>query len=1363
MKKTIKSKALQVNLEATRISDIKLPEKQSELLALSEKHFGIHKRVKEFLFEYNHPYADNEFVANEYRKILLGDFWFFHSQNVESIKVLLDIGQSLLNTPYNDNTKTTVFQSFIEFLGNLTNNEQNKSIINSVLSIIEQTYPDNNRIFIKNANYFKKHFKNLATDKAFEEKIRKFTQKVLQESIDLWMGTSDFGGWYKRNRTLFSKDYAAFIKKIGPDYFRQIKSTIKSAEKWQDLEQADIFYNDIAKHFRQSMEGFEKAIEKFYYIIYLIHLPCMAHLKDHLLWEINRILKEIRKELEPDDAKEFLENIFQLFGEFGVKHKNIVLDCVLTLGKEIIKTKDKKLLKLFEQQLIHLGFVTPGKIFIKNDWQWHTDPNHIKNLRVWLEFIETSPTTFRNLLSALILNLKIGGIFIFDTDLFQRDVSKLLNAEISPIYKQIKQLTRIFPVYFNEIGAEGELRDVTTAMDEMTQRQDKLIHFLRKQIHIESNNTQVHLTEAIVSFWYSLDISYLDKIVPTDVLLSIVPENKWFKKPQVILKKLCEKHHIKPTDIFSYDQATFGKMLKSLNSKDTLNIERISMLHHLNFLLREKYSFEVINITSILKKYTFVDTESIQKLEKLIQEKRYDCALKKVFKIMSFLNETIFDAKPSKGWENIYYKRHVAFGIPSMYGDYREKKFEALGLTFRLEFVASRLMQNHIETLKTDYITGKTLNKIYHIFELFYEGLKLDGITNQGFESNLQMFKYSLASQSFTLEQYINLLRFLEENIKEIINKYFIRPYDRLLKITIGQLFLKDKEHDPKEIFHKKAETFYREMISSAFLIQMLDNFIIKIINSMQHMVDNLRSEDIRNIMTYDPDLIVSPLYSTTKDMDNPVFLGSKAYFLKKMLLAGMPVPPGFVLTTEVFRRKTSILNHPKLNTEIDYYIKKHIHSLEKMTGLEFGNPQKPLLLSVRSGTAISMPGAMNTFLNVGMNDDIVESLSRRKNFGWTSWDCYRRLLQTWGMAYGLDRDIFDKLMVAFKNKYKVDQKIMFSDAQMREMAFAYKKELENHNVGFVSAPFAQLKQAILHVFDSWNSERAKVYRENLQIADEWGTAVIIQKMVLGNISHESGTGVVFTHDTSNPKPGIHLNGDFTFCSQGEDVVAGLVHVLPVANKQIKDNHSAPSFTLENAFPALYKRIFGLCSELIDKLGFNHQEIEFTFESAAPEDFYILQTRDQYIKKKEKVAVFKSSPKKMKLFARGTGIGSGVLNGRLAFDINDLEKLEKNHPNDKRILVRPDTVPDDIEMIFKCDGLITGRGGITSHAAVTASRLEKICVVNCVELIVDEQNKILKVNNKSLKPFEFIAIDGWHGSIYMGHYETELKDFDTLK
>jgi pyruvate,orthophosphate dikinase len=359
-------------------------------------------------------------------------------------------------------------------------------------------------------------------------------------------------------------------------------------------------------------------------------------------------------------------------------------------------------------------------------------------------------------------------------------------------------------------------------------------------------------------------------------------------------------------------------------------------------------------------------------------------------------------------------------------------------------------------------------------------------------------------------------------------------------------------------------------------------------------------------------------------------------------------------------------------------------------------------------------------------------------------------------MSLGIKRDVFDGVIIEYKKKYSVEQKVQFTPEQMKKIAYAYKKVLQDHNIHIENEPYRQLKQAIISVIDSWSSNRAKSYREHLQVADEWGTAVIVQKMVLGNIALNSGTGVVFTHDPKQNKPGVNLYGDFTLCSQGEDIVAGLVHTLPVTENQRKSAYNDCEMSLQTSHPGIYNRLIELSAKLTDKYGFNHQEIEFTFESENPEDLYILQTRDQNINKQETLSVFDVPEDSLKPAERGIGIGGGAMSGLIVFDHKDIVSLRSKRPSAKFILVRPDTVPDDIPMIFQCDGLVTGRGGATSHAAVTAAKLGKVCIVNCKAMKVNESKKECSINGVKLKPGDAISIDGSLGTIYIGEYQTKL-------
>ncbi|MBM3132901.1 MAG: pyruvate phosphate dikinase, partial [Chloroflexi bacterium] len=1043
-----------------------------------------------------------------------------------------------------------------------------------------------------------------------------------------WESTADPEAWFAERKTFFRKDCVPIAESLGKPFFAELRGKIAQASEWPHLAAIPSF-DEIAARFRQTVDRFDTPLEKIYFLVYLLDLPGMSQLTDGLLWDINRLLRNIHKHVTGERLTAFAGNLMTLLEGLRSEHPGEVLDCLLTLGKELIDTQDTGVTDFFVRKLIELKFTRPGEIRVTSDWQIEVNVNHVKNIRTWLELVEYDPQAMKNLLPALVVNLRLGGIFISDTDLFQKDVTKLLNAEIGPVYKQVKDLARMFPVYFTEIGAEGELRDTTTAIDELSRRRDRLIHFLRKQTHTESNSTHVELARRIIRFWHDGDLEPLRKLVPADVMESIDLKSEWFIPVHEVVKGLCERAGCTPEQLLAMDKPRLDELLSQLPPAAGAEKERVSLLVRTYALLKEKYSFEAEDVIPILKRSRIFTEEDIGTLKGYLERGEEEAALRELFHLMDRLKGMILKPEPSEGWENIYYKRHVAAGIPSMYGEYREPKFEALGLTFRLEKAASRLMGQIVQDINLDYITAKTLRRVYDALALFHEGLELDGIRHPGLESNLKMLKSSFSSASFSLDQYANIFEFIEESVKEIIAEHFLRIYDPALRVIVPQLDEGEagpSEAQMRETLHKRSEGFFREVLSAAFLIQMLDNFVSDTVRALRSMGDHLPRKLIRDVMAYDADLIISPLCRETRLMDNPIFLGAKAFFLKKLLAAGFPVPNGFVLTTEVFRHRQSIVKHPQINEEIGRFIRQHLGMLEQTTGRTFGDSANPLLLSVRAGTAISMPGAMATFLNVGMNDEIAEGLSRRPGFERVAWDSYRRFLQSWGMARGIERKLFD----AVNARRSADS----SPMRMKETVREYQGILESHGVRVETDPFRQLRRAILEVMDSWDSDRARAYREHLQIADEWGTAVIVQKMVFGNLSGKSGTGVLFTHDPNESKPGVNISGDFGVSGQGEDVVAGCLDTLPITEHHRRKYHYDSEISLESAFPAIYGKLVEISNRLVEEQRLGPQEVEFTFESEKPEDLYILQTRRMDIRKHDKRFVFSTPHDQMELVGR---------------------------------------------------------------------------------------------------------------------------------
>ena len=1373
MEKKLVSKALEANLAETRYKDVKIPTEYQAFIDLSKKYYGINKRANDCIVEFQHPFSNRKFVIEELRSILLTDFWFYNAleKAEQAFLVPVKLMHKLLSEKLELDQHVLIIKTLLEFSAILDKEKTDYSeTLNNCCNAMTKGLDTDVYSFIVASKYFDRYLENISKNEKTAAIAISLTKEIYLQNILFWENDSNFEEWLLLNNDLIKSDRKKITNEIGKVWFTSVKQQLNNINSWNELVDKIPNFDQVAARFFNSINHFNYFVDKFYFIFYLLKLKGMFPLRERLIWELNKMLQQTIDELDIEEIKGFSDQIFQFVEGLRKDHGSSILDIFQTLGRKIIDIEKEHSIGLtsyFENKLIDFGFETPGVVFVNEDWQLSVNENHLKNIRVWLDLIEYSESEMEKLLSALIVNLKLGGIFINDTDLFQRDISKILNSDISPYYRKVKQLTRIFPVYFNEIGAEGEIRKVTTTMDEISHREDKLVHFLRKQVHTESNNTLIGLTLRIFRFWYDGKLENLKDDLPLNVYNTIDKSSIWFAPIHQMVIEMCRLNNSSSDELIDLDGDKYESLLDKLPNEHPKNKERLRDIRILYDHLKEKYSFETVDIISVLRPYSYLKETDINSFKQALENNDLEKSLRHIYDFMNTLKEIIFNPKPSKSWENIYHKRHIAIGIPSMYGVYREPKFEALGLTFRLENVATRLMEEVVDQINLNYISAKTLNDIYFILDYFREGLELDGITNQSFNSNLLMLKYSLRSQSFSFDQYINIFQFIAEDIKKTIERYFLNTYETPLNTIIAQI-LKSQKTDSEvvendtEASNKISEEFYRNALAESFLLQPLDNFTSKILVSLRKMADNIKPDVIKEIMSYNSTLILTQLRTQNQIVDNQVFLGSKAYHLKKLRIAGFPVPPGFVLTTEVFRNYQAITAHPELLSEMHTMIKQNLVKIEEVTQKKFGNPKNPLLLSVRSGTAISMPGAMDTILNVGLNDKVAEHLSKMPGFEWSAWDSYRRLIQSWGMAFGMKRDTFDQVMESCKIKYGAKQKVNFSSEEMRSTAFAYKEMLRKNNIVFEEDVFKQLLISVNFVIESWSSERARVYRKNLQISNEWGTAVVIQQMIFGNLKDTSGSGVTFTKNPKKRKQGVDLYGDFTLRSQGEDIVAGLVKPMHISNTQVSGNGNN-GHTLENMFPEIYKRLHEISTELTQDLGYSPQEIEFTFESEKPEDLYILQIRDLDMYTKATLKMFNVPREKMKLAGRGIGIGGSALNGRIAFDMDDIKMIRKKYPKESVVLVRPDTVPDDIGMIFATDGLLTAKGGATSHAAVTATRLGRTAIVNCSSMTVLENEKKCQFKNYEFSTSDKIAIDGNLGNVFESNYpiidEKNYKEF----
>ena len=489
--------------------------------------------------------------------------------------------------------------------------------------------------------------------------------------------------------------------------------------------------------------------------------------------------------------------------------------------------------------------------------------------------------------------------------------------------------------------------------------------------------------------------------------------------------------------------------------------------------------------------------------------------------------------------------------------------------------------------------------------------------------------------------------------------------------------------------------------------------------------------------------------------------LGGKGANLAEMTGLGLPVPQGFTITTEACTQYYE--DGKEINAEIQGQINEYIVKMEEITGKKFGDKENPLLVSVRSGARASMPGMMDTILNLGLNEDVVEVIAKKSNNPRWAWDCYRRFIQMYSdVVMEVGKKYFEELIDKMKAERGVTYDVELTADDLKELAGQFKAEYkEKIGQDFPDDPKEQLMGAVKAVFRSWDNPRANVYRRDNDIPYSWGTAVNVQSMAFGNMGDDCGTGVAFTRDPATGEK--KLMGEFLINAQGEDVVAGVRTPMPIAK-------------MAEEFPEAFEQFQNVCQTLENHYR-DMQDMEFTVEN---KKLYMLQTRngkrtaqaalkiacdlvDEGMRTEEE-AVAMIDPRNLDTLlhpqfdaaalkaatpmGKGLGASPGAACGKIVFTAEDAENW--NAKGEKVVLVRLETSPEDITGMKASQGILTVRGGMTSHAAVVARGMGTCCVSGCGDIAMDEANKKFTLAGKEFHEGDYISIDGSTGNIYDG-------------
>ncbi len=1244
---------------------------------------------------------------------------------------------------------------------------------------------------------------------------------------------------------------AVHLKKEDPE------EVFNTAEEMFDFSHNSGVWEKLCIAVRRSIEdnSIDKDSSKLRILSYLVEKSNEGNDRELQLF-MSRTVASVCSAFVKEDKADLLKNIIDmvmpvLLDEIE-KERNYfsAFSTIYNIGKTVVESKRILIIDYFIEILIKSKFCFPSFSGIASDWSVIVNFSHIENIRTWMKLIELNPPLMRKLAASLIVNLKLGGVFLKDTDVFQRDISRLLNSNYGDVFYLITSLAAVFPAFYHDIGATGDIRAFTERIDTNHQMND-LIHFLRKQVHVESSSRTVFLIQRVMEYWMTGDKRLLNNLVPKEVydnldnffrlvnldiedaadmiykkaleefkehsgerfwdFLNSVEEERFIEfvkkndfegvseeEKEEILTYFIQYYKTKiPTEMtkmLQYIKNMFGvdisktkiwKLLYEISDDDfrkmfevvrrcdisKINIEKFITFLHVYRMLFDKYNFSDVRAIEKLEQYAREDLfEAPPEFFGLLKSGNLITALDELLNLQySLKKDVLLSEKVYEPLDTIEFKRHIAFGIPSMYGSYKEKKFDTLKVFFQMNLIRLRIFEKIVEKHYHD-LPGSGFGKIDYdilkkVIRLFIRTFLIDGLANQ----EMIVINNLLDTPRMRLTQLrdiVNHLITVHGDVSDRFNKIFKHVcIEGINNIGINRIIEKFHPDDKPQSIDIIVDRFMRDQIMQSPLLQLFDNLIIGI-------RDHINAEIAEN---GDPVClnkgkrkkfrqgIIHQFKTLPEKIDeNKTFLpvwdtGSKAYgliFARNMGISN--VPDGFILSPDLYDLINEYsFNNQRFREKLLLHLKEYV---DEFTNNRFANPENPVLLSVRSGAAFSMPGVMDTITNVGLTDEVLEYYAEIDK--WFAYDCYRRLIQDLSISFnGIDRRLFENLMKETKEEAGVTLKENLTGEQMKRLCDKYNSCINDYAFSIPKNPYIQLLYAIISVFRSWDSTIAKNYRKFVHISDAWGTSVVVQEMVFGNINPMSLTGVA--HSLYIGDENIGLFGEYKTRAQGYDIVSGVAKVFPISEEQKKIQPKFKEYpSLELRFPPIYRKLFDLVMDIKNKWR-NDVEIEFTVENGK---IYVLQIRG-IAKNIFEVEELVEEPEELFRYLLGQGLAAsgGAISGRAVFDIERIDYVRNKYKDDKIILIRPETNPEDVIGLKKSDGILTCVGGMTSHAVLQMRRLEKSGVSDFSIMKIDQERNIAVVKSDSpdedfiINEGDFITIDGNTGNVYRGFHKTRKK------
>ncbi len=963
-------------------------------------------------------------------------------------------------------------------------------------------------------------------------------------------------------------------------------------------------------------------------------------------------------------------------------------------------------------------------------WAEIVNPLHLERLEKFMEVLTAGDERLDGILVRVIANLSAGGVLIPDDRLFQRRISAYLN---SPVMQRRFLLNYLLlerlPVYFNDVGATSRIREYSTEID--ARGNDPVIYFLRKQIHVNASSHNVRLIERVLTSWVRNDLSILKEAVPPDI---------YNKADPGLVKRYAEV-----IGIFFLSAGVLDAEGLHLQKLLSIPDETIDA-----GMLRTNDDEEARGKAALLCK---LYKEIVRKYGLLSHDAGAGDAHTGLLKAVSAVRELkgiVLSPEKTEPRESLYFKRHIAFGIPSVLGTYHEAKFDALGEMMRRAEEVPVLLEAVIAEVEQEGSEGgeARLGRWTASLAAGWDLLKVYGAQNMMIDE----FTAVLDDNDLSLGQTADVLRMWHKELTWMVTS-LSRTFHGPITEIIGALPRHDIPErlaalDPSrpDFTDKAADVIMRDILSSIPGLVESDRLLGSLATVVRRRAsgeesgleragepEGRRFYDIRAVPRQDAARLAPRLGGKAKNL---IFLRDR----------GIAIPAGVVLTA---RHTADYLRYTDLE-EFRSALREAVGTIERRTGTEFGGTDRPLFLSVRSGSYLSMPGILSSILYCGMNEETLQAFIRQTNNPDLGWDSYRRFLEHYGATvFGLDAGFFERIVRDYGNAH--DRTAGRSRATLTPKAIAglYIEQLGAMHLEIPHDVYEQLRQCIRAVYASWHSGRARQFRSVTGVSKRWGTSVMLMEMVSGN--REGAGASMFT--TREPNTGERIvYGETLEDACGNDLASGRKSGRPISRAQDPSGRQS----IEEHDPELFQAHQELARAVEDAFGGIPQEVEVTYERDAKGRplLFVLQTRrmeqgEASFEKFDELCRMES-----RVIGRGIGATGGALSGVASFaatpDEAEAAKIKYGNPV---ILIRETANTDDVSLMPAIGGMITAAGGVTSHAVVLAQKFGISAVVGCSDMKVGRDGKgrpYALIGSAPVQEGSLISIDGTTGLVFSG-------------